>query len=339
MAEERNEERNTASNVDNEHVSLPNEAEIVSNLETIEETTVEEAFLHEEKRQKHKEMLFFIDQNPLYYERKWGKKEDPSKGVSWNFAAFFLNTFWFAYRKMYGWMFISLILSVLLELALYGLATVTRLSWEIELGISIVAYIGMGALFGLYGNTLYYRHVQKKMKQIEQSPLLTVDMKPFMLKRTGGVNKWAVGGLVFVLFSFLFVIGAYVEEVEQFGSTTNYGDIFQSEEGDMISIVQQWEVATEFERMYADITWTQEGADTVIFAGVNTQTGEQIKAVFLCEEVTFDEYDIFLEEITVNNRILSEFEVEELLRWVMGDEWMKKEEDLFKDHRTPSIIM
>jgi hypothetical protein len=97
-------------------------------LENNEETaSSEEAFLQEEA-EKQKELLLFVDRNPLYYERKWGKKENPSKGISWNFAAFFFSTFWFGYRKMYGWMFACMVLYALCELSMFGLSLVVTLS-------------------------------------------------------------------------------------------------------------------------------------------------------------------------------------------------------------------
>jgi hypothetical protein len=164
--------------------------------------------------QDNKDILLFVDRNPLYYERKWGKKEDPSKGISWNFVAFFFSTYWFAYRKMYMWMFLDFLLSFVGNIGVLLLLSVTPLSEGAQVGIWLLALWALKVVFGLYGNTLYYRHVQKKLERIEQSPSLTPEMKQFMITRTGGVNRWAVVAVIVVYFFFSLVSNFVGQEVQ-----------------------------------------------------------------------------------------------------------------------------
>jgi hypothetical protein len=53
--------------------------------------------------------------------------------------------------------------------------------------------------------------------------------------------------------------------------------------------------------------------------------------LFFCEEAPLGKYDVFLEQISVNNRVLSESESESFIRVTIGNEWLDKE--------TPSTIM
>jgi hypothetical protein len=179
---------------------------------------------------------------------------------------------------------------------------------------------------------LYYRHVQKKIKQIKQSPSLTADMKSFMLARTGGVNKWAIVGL-FVFY--LFISALFIEEEGSISNTT-WESSFSFLEEDFVAIVQTDDLGITLEEMYKDIEWGQDG-NTVMFSGVNRQNDEKAEITFFIEEISFEEYEIYVEEIFINDRILSDFEVDEFMRWLLGEGWM--EEDLFKDNQMPSIVM
>ncbi|GGE67855.1 DUF2628 domain-containing protein [Priestia taiwanensis] len=328
MVEGKNEERTINHTEDNDQEVVQHEVESVPNVATEEEIEAKKAHLHEEERQRHKDILLFVDRNPLYYERKWGVKEDPSKGISWNFAAFFLTAYWFAYRKMYRWMFAVVGLYILLEASLFGLAIVTELSLKVNLAMSIVITIAISVLTGLYGNTLYYRHVQQKVKKIEQYSSFTSDMKPFLLARTGGVNKWAIVGVASM---YIVVFGG----VAMYLGATEY-------ENTVVYDVQTSDIGIELENMYSNVQWEYKNSmnwdeDLVVFSGVNRQNNERVEITFSYITVSLDEYELSIGEIAVNDRLLSGFEVDEFMRWILGDNWM--EEDLFKDKSTPATIM
>jgi hypothetical protein len=158
----------------------------------------------ETQKEKMTDMLVFVDSNLLYYERKWGIEGNPNKAVNWNFAAFFLGAFWFAYRKMYIWALLDFLFLFFGNLALFILLDAMKISSPgVQFFIWIVGIFSIRFLVGLYGNTLYYRHVQKRVQQIGQSPSLTPDMKVHMMERTGGVS----GGAVVAVLLFFFLLG------------------------------------------------------------------------------------------------------------------------------------
>ncbi len=60
-----------------------------------------------------------------------------NSSTNWNFAAFFLASYWLFYRKMYGWGFLTLL---------------TAFFYPIQLATCI--------LFGIFGNSLYKKHIE-----------------------------------------------------------------------------------------------------------------------------------------------------------------------------------
>lgn len=96
--------------------------------------------------------------------------------ASWNWSAFFFNSTWALYRKMYGTFFITCALVILLPIF-----TSTNL-------IAPLLVCSM-AFYGLYGNTIYHRHISKliAISHIRHKS----DPSTFkFLEQKGGVNQW-----------------------------------------------------------------------------------------------------------------------------------------------------
>ncbi len=91
--------------------------------------------------------------------------------VTWNWPAFFFNSCWFLYRKLYLW---ALIAFVVLCISIFN----------------FIFIILSGILFGFLGNYLYYKHAQKKIYALHAfDPSADISSE---LARIGGVNRWAM---------------------------------------------------------------------------------------------------------------------------------------------------
>jgi hypothetical protein len=89
-----------------------------------------------------------------YYLRKWRAMDEKGKPYDWNWAACFLNVFWFAYRKMWGPM---------VAMGLVYVVASPLLDPTNRLLIKIVAIVLIGLSFvtGSFGNRLYRTQVAR----------------------------------------------------------------------------------------------------------------------------------------------------------------------------------
>ena len=179
----------------------------------IKETTVKAETLYEA----------VIGEKKRYYLKKFEKfdKQPPGLKASWNWAAFLGNYFWALYRKMYGWFFACFGIYVLpiiylnyLKYYKGGAPEIYSISWYVFM-------IAFPIVFGIIGNSLYYRSVKKKIAAAQS---LIPDKSKLLefLRDKGGVHTWiiwvfiCISALILLLFAGAFVLGIISQEA-------NYG--------------------------------------------------------------------------------------------------------------------
>lgn len=176
----------------------------------------------------------FVGKSKAYYLPIFKIMKDFKKKISLSFSALWIPTFYFAYRKMYFWAFISFLRdtlfalpNLLLTIATpeYGyyeyfsdkLPNMSRISEIVESGwftrllnISSVVSTLMMIFFALFGNYLYYRHCIRKIKAIgrqtdgDMNTSDAADEKELLAKRGGTsvialVNSFSL----YIIFGFL----------------------------------------------------------------------------------------------------------------------------------------
>ena len=138
------------------------------------------------------EMDLFLEKNQMYYNEKFERMSITGDKKSWNWAAFFLNAYWMLYRKMYlqagG---VTLISIMLANIPYVG-------------GILSIAFT---ICIGIFANSLYFDHINKNLREIEQ---LYPNNKELMIRKKGGTNIVIPicigGGLILIGIIFLLVI-------------------------------------------------------------------------------------------------------------------------------------
>jgi hypothetical protein len=138
----------------------------------------------------HEELLrLFVGTNYEYYARKWRKAEQTNNPRSWNWAAWFGGFGWMAYRRMYRycWIVIGIIL----------VEEVFELAMGIPATLSNAVNLGILSIYGLYGNSWYKRHCEKKLKEIAPSGM-AIEAARIEVVREGGTNIGAAIGFVVV---------------------------------------------------------------------------------------------------------------------------------------------
>ena len=106
--------------------------------------------------------------------------------VTWHWPAFFFNSWWFLYRKLYIWALIAFV-----ALCIPGL--------------NFISFI----LFGILSNYLYYKHALKKIYALHAfDPSADISSE---LARIGGVNRWVmVLGIVISCITMIGIIAVII---------------------------------------------------------------------------------------------------------------------------------
>lgn len=131
------------------------------------------------------ELQAFIQARSYYYIPKWESFDPTLKLVApgkFNWAACFLNVFWMAYRRMY----LFVIILVAFEAACFSiLEFFFRLSTSVTNSVGIATMI----LLGRYGNSIYRKHVERKIRQIKAK--MTPEYWSQAFRDSGGTSLWA----------------------------------------------------------------------------------------------------------------------------------------------------
>ncbi|MFI3210202.1 MAG: zinc ribbon domain-containing protein [Peptostreptococcaceae bacterium] len=126
-------------------------------------------------------MTNFIQNNVHYYLLKYKHMNGLNKTTSWNWASFFLGTYWLFYRKMYLYGVLSIIIPAILSIIPI---------------VNLIAIFACPIFLGLYGNTIYLHHMNKKIEEIMH---VDDNIRDMVIRNTGGVN--IIVPIIFVLIS------------------------------------------------------------------------------------------------------------------------------------------
>ncbi len=153
----------------------------------------------------NRDMVNFIQTKEEYYIPKFKEIQEIYKSTSWNWAAFFFNSWWFLYRKMYVIGFGLIVVDILI-----GLLMPT---------VSLIASIAIAVISGLYGNIAYLKHIQKQLNSFTN---MGEDIKQRLILNKGGVNIAIPIILAIITIVFLLLIGALGTFLFMFSSPYYY---------------------------------------------------------------------------------------------------------------------
>lgn len=122
------------------------------------------------------------EKNRIYYLTKFEQfdRQGPGLKISWNWPAFLCGP-WVLYRKMYGWVFASLGISLLSSIFIKsGL-----------LGVGIFVALAYWVAFPIFANSLYYGSIKKKIA-VAQHTIKDESRLLEYLQYRGGVNTWVI---------------------------------------------------------------------------------------------------------------------------------------------------
>jgi len=156
----------------------------------------------------------FVGPRAEFYLRKWAPRLlDPSGETGMNWAAFFLTSFWFGYRKMYAavaiYFGVVMLLAILLQVVFVGILKLDIL----PPGVNLIMNLMVSIVCGLCANSWYLAHAQRAINKARAQGLEDEHLH-FVLERQGGTSLLAAFGLTFVvgvIFVAVFVVlGVFV---------------------------------------------------------------------------------------------------------------------------------
>lgn len=154
---------------------------------------------------ENRDMINFIQKKEEYYIPKFKEIQELYKSTSWNWAAFFFNSWWFLYRKMYAIGFGLIIADIVI-----GVLTPP---------LSLITSIAIAVISGLYGNIAYLKHIQTQLISFTK---MDDDIKQRLILNKGGVNIAIPIILVIITIGFLLFIGALGTFLFMFSSPYYY---------------------------------------------------------------------------------------------------------------------
>lgn len=137
------------------------------------------------------DMVNFIQKKTEYYIPKFKDIQESYKSTSWNWAAFFFNSWWFLYRKMYAIGFGIIIADIVIG--------------SVVPYLSLIASIAIAVISGLYGNIAYLKHIQKQLDSFRH---MEENIKQRLILSKGGVNIVIPIILATIIIGFFLLIGA-----------------------------------------------------------------------------------------------------------------------------------
>lgn len=160
----------------------------------------------------------FIRVNQSHYFHKWRFNNRTLEKWGFNWVALFFGIIWFGYRKMYGWMFGIFIIEALLTV-IYYIALINEF-----IIVAIITYISspiIHLILAMFGNKMYYNHVQEKVKSIESQYSTTADFTN-ALKYKGGTS--GLGIFVALVISTILYVCSFIMAFAYAFTTTDFND-------------------------------------------------------------------------------------------------------------------
>lgn len=139
--------------------------------------------------QNHDKIDAFVVRNTGYYKSRWQHVGDGSK-PSFNWAACLLQIFWLVYRKLYGSALLTFIIYCLYVVLWMYVDQQQPLAPNLLTVFEFVGAIAFCAVFGLFGNYLYWLKFQRVQRQAELSHG-DLDAQHEYLRSRGGTNAIA----------------------------------------------------------------------------------------------------------------------------------------------------
>ena len=125
------------------------------------------------------DMAMFIRKKTCYYMNEFNKLKTEHRIMSWNWGGMLWGAYWFAYRKMYYYAAVYIVIELLDNLL-------------IDYTYGVLSYI-LTIASGIFGNYLYMTHIERAIEKYETNER---SKREEYIKKYGGTSKI---GVIFVI--------------------------------------------------------------------------------------------------------------------------------------------
>jgi len=149
-----------------------------------------------------------IGPNSGYYLKYFEQFDNGESKASWHWPAFFVNSWWCLYRKMWLPGILLLVWPWILAMVLGILFGIAQPPVPVMVGVWLVLLITPYILMPIYANSLYWRHINTLIQRLPGSIASVPDKRIARLERNGGTG---VGPMIAVMvgggFLFIMIVG------------------------------------------------------------------------------------------------------------------------------------
>ncbi len=170
------------------------------------------------EQQKLSDYEMAIGPNAEHYIPKFEEYDKGASQLGWNWPAFFVTTPWFCYRKMWGWGMgniayfwgmLTFVAPIAIGIAAGAAGTENAAGAMVTVGIVLGVLIAAPwFILPMYANALYWRHINKVIRNVPASFAQQPDKRSARIQRNGGTGAGAmIGVLVGGAFIFISILG------------------------------------------------------------------------------------------------------------------------------------
>jgi type IV pilus assembly protein PilA len=142
-----------------------------------------------------------VGPNNGYYVPKFEEYEKGGSQLSWHWPAFFVTSWWYLYRKMYGLGVLNLFVP-LIALVVAGIVGGVTQSPAVSIIVGFLLLVAPSFLLSMYASALYWRHVKKVIRNVPSAFANQPDKRAARIERNGGTG---VGPMIGVMLGVGFV--------------------------------------------------------------------------------------------------------------------------------------
>ncbi len=138
-----------------------------------------------------------IGRNKDYYLPRFEQFDQGGSKAGWHWPAFFVTSWWFLYRKMFGVGLAHLLLLPIFTALLAGLLIgAIKPSPAVSALIVIVVLFVPGAVLSVFASSLYWRRVRKAIRDVPSSFTNQHDKRARRIERNGGTGVGPMLGVM-----------------------------------------------------------------------------------------------------------------------------------------------
>jgi len=137
-----------------------------------------------------------VGPNRDYYVSKFEEFDKGGSQIGWHWPAFFVTSWWFLYRKMFGLGILNLFYPFIAMIVLGILIGVAKPPQAVSTVLTILVLIAPSVLLSMYASALYWRRVRKVIANVPANFTTQPEKRAARIGRNGGTGVGPMLGVM-----------------------------------------------------------------------------------------------------------------------------------------------